>query len=141
MASITNRHYMVMAMTIAKASYSERLKVGAIIVTKEGIVVPGYNGTNAGQENCCEDEDGKTKANVRHAEMNAILKLSNSTLSGKGAVLYVTHSPCAQCANMIVGLGIKTVYYRKAYRSDEGIKSLTKQGVEVIRLYPAKKPK
>jgi len=134
MAAINHKHYMRMAYVVASASYCKRLQVGAIIVTKEGIVIPGYNGTNAGQENCCEDKDGNTKQNVRHAELNSILKLANSTLSGQGATMYVTHSPCQQCVNSIVFLGIKKLYFREHYRDTKGIESLKEQGVEVQQI-------
>lgn len=130
----------------ASMSSAVKLKVGAVIVSNEAIVV-GYNGTPEGWDNTCEDvvmtEYGdfpisetilKTKPEVLHAEMNAISKLAKSTLSGKDAVLFCTHSPCLSCAKAVYQAGIREVYYATDYRSDEGILFLKKCGVKVEQL-------
>jgi dCMP deaminase len=76
----------------------------------------------------------KTKPEVLHAETNAIAKLAKSSDSGSGAVMFVTHSPCLDCAKLVYQSGISCVVYRDSYRSDSGVDFLQKSGVEVIKL-------
>ena len=141
--------YMKTAEIFAELSHARRLHVGAIVVKDDRIISIGYNGMPAGWDNDCEDEsvelyagyEGaihrtvlKTKPEVLHAETNAIAKLAKSTESGDGAVLFVTHSPCLDCAKLIFQSGIHSVFYRDSYRSTEGIAFLEKSGVIVERL-------
>lgn len=134
--------YMKTAETFAELSHARRLHVGAIIVKDDRIISIGYNGMPAGWDNNCEDEifqqDGtaslKTKPEVLHAETNAIAKLAKSTESGDGAVLFVTHMPCLDCAKLIFQSGIRSVFYRDSYRNTEGIAFLEKSGVTVEKL-------
>jgi dCMP deaminase len=118
------------AKRFAELSHCERLKVGAIVVKDDRIISIGYNGMPTGWDNCCEC-DGKTKDEVLHAEANALTKLAKSTESGDGAVLFCTHSPCIDCAKLIVQSGISDVYYDENYRSEEGLKFLTKSGIRI----------
>lgn len=122
----------------ARLSKARRLNVGAVIVKDDRIISIGYNGTPPGWDNNCENElpDGslKTKAEVLHAEENAIGKLARSHESGEGATMFITHAPCAQCAKMILVSGISSIYYRDTYRDDAGIKFLTKGGVLVKQI-------
>ena len=76
----------------------------------------------------------KTKAEVLHAESNAIAKLARSNDSGLDADIFVTHSPCIECAKLIYQSGIRRVFYGKAYRSDDGIEFLKKSGVTVEKI-------
>jgi dCMP deaminase len=76
----------------------------------------------------------KTKPEVLHAETNAISKLAKSTESGDGATMFITHSPCLDCAKLIYQSGINSVFYRTSYRSDKGIEFLEKSGVTVEKL-------
>jgi len=76
----------------------------------------------------------KTKPEVLHAETNAISKLAKSTESGDGATMFITHSPCLDCAKLIYQSGINSVFYRNSYRSDDGIEFLKKSGVIVEKL-------
>jgi Deoxycytidylate deaminase len=123
------RHaYMDTAKRFAELSHCERLKVGAIIVKDDRIISIGYNGMPSGWDNCCEC-DGHTKPEVLHAEANAITKLAKSTESGDGASLFCTHSPCIDCAKLIVQSGITHVYFSEKYRSNDGLIFLTKSGV------------
>ena len=132
------RAYMQTAQTFAELSSAQRLHVGAIIVKDDRIISIGYNGMPSGWSNVCEDvsEDGtlKTKPEVLHAETNAIAKLAKSTESGDGADLFVTHSPCIECAKLIYQSGIKSVYYKSDYRDSNGIKFLQQSGVTVEKL-------
>ena len=80
----------------------------------------------------CEDADNVTKPYVLHAEANAITKLARSTNSGQGATLYVTASPCIECAKLIIQAGIRRVVYGEKYRLDDGIRLLERAGVDVV---------
>ena len=133
--------YMDVAERFAQLSSAKRLQVGAIVVKDDRIISIGYNGMPTGWNNCCEDvirEDEvgfqvtKTKAEVLHAETNAIAKLAKSGESGLGATMFVTHAPCIDCAKLVYQSGIATVYYKNKYRSTQGLEFLNKSGVEVI---------
>lgn len=137
--------YMDVASRFAELSHARRLHVGAVIVKDDRIISIGYNGMPSGWDNNCEYEviveDGddyttelKTKPEVLHAESNAIAKLAKSNESGLDATLFVTHSPCIDCAKLIYQSGINTVYYRNAYRSEDGIQFLKQSGVTVQQL-------
>ena len=123
--------YLRMAQEWAKLSHCERKQVGALIVKDRMIISDGFNGTPSGFDNCCEDEEGKTKWEVLHAEANAILKVAASTQSAKGSTLYVTLSPCTDCSKLIHQSGIKRVVYSRAYRDSSGLEFLEKAGVEL----------
>lgn len=126
--------YLRMAHIWAENSYCNRRKVGAILVKDKMIISDGYNGTPSGFENVCEDEDGKTKPYVLHAEANAITKVAKSANNSDGATLYVTTSPCIECAKLIIQSGIKRVVYTDPYRSDDGLELLKKAGIDVCRI-------
>jgi dCMP deaminase len=136
--------YMKTAETFAELSHARRLHVGAIVVKDDRIISIGYNGMPAGWDNNCEDEIWppyygdeptlKTKPEVLHAETNAIAKLAKSNESGDGAVLFVTHMPCLDCAKLIFQSGIRGVFYRDNYRSTDGVEFLKKSGIEVEQL-------
>lgn len=123
--------YLQMAEVWAQNSYCKRRKVGALLVKDRTIISDGYNGTPSGFENICEDENGVTKPYVLHAEANAITKVAKSGNSSEGATLYVTASPCAECAKLIIQSGISRVVYRDAYRLTDGIDLLKRAGIQV----------
>ena len=126
--------YLKMALEWAKLSYCKRKQVGALIVKDRTIISDGYNGTPSGFENCCEDENNKTKWYVLHAEANAILKISRSTQSCEGATLYLTLSPCKECSKLIFQSGIKRVVYIQDYPDNEGLVFLKDAGVETLKI-------
>ena len=126
-----DERYLEMASVWAKNSYCKRRQVGALLVKDRMIISDGYNGTPAGFENICEDENGVTKPYVLHAEANAITKVAQSGNSSQGATLYVTASPCMECAKLIIQSGISRVVYSDEYRLTDGIDLLRKAGVEV----------
>jgi len=130
-----NKVYMNVAYQFAKCSYAERRQVGAVIVKDGAIISFGYNGTPNGFDNCCEVND-TTKKEVLHAESNAISKVAQSTISSTGASLYVTTSPCFDCAKLIIQSGITKVYWTEAYRDLSGIELLKKANIEVERIHP-----
>lgn len=126
--------YLRMAEEWSKLSYCKRRQVGAIIVKDKMIISDGYNGTPTGFENICEDDEGYTKWYVLHAEANAILKVASSTQSCNGATLYITMSPCKQCAKLIHQAGISRLVYNIGYKDDSGLKFLEKAGVVVDKI-------
>lgn len=126
-----DKRYLEMATIWASNSYCERRKVGALIVKEKMIISDGYNGTPAGFENICEDEDNHTKAYVLHAEANALTKVAKSNNSSQDATLYVTSSPCIECSKLIIQSGIKRVVYSEEYRITEGLDLLKRAGIEV----------
>ncbi len=123
--------YLRMAGIWAENSYCQRRQVGAIIVKDKMIISDGYNGTPSGFENVCENEDGLTKPYVLHAEANAITKIARSGNNSDGATLYVTDSPCIECAKLIIQAGIKRVIYSREYRLTDGIDLLRRAGIDV----------
>ncbi len=141
--------YMDWAKRAAELSHARRLHVGAVVVKDDTVISYGYNGMPAGWDNNCEEEvvvavvDGvpqkeikelRTKPEVLHAESNAIAKLAKSMNSGLGADLFVTHSPCLDCAKLIYHSGIRRVYFNQNYRDDSGVKFLEKSGIEVVQI-------
>lgn len=128
-----DRRYLEMAHIWAQNSYCERRKVGALIVKDKMIISDGYNGTPSGFENICE-ENNKTKPYVLHAEANAITKVAKSNNSSNKATLYVTTSPCMECAKLIIQSGIKRVVYSGHYHTHDGIHLLERAEIEVVHL-------
>ena len=126
-----DKRYMRMAFIWAENSYCKRRKVGALLVKDKMIISDGYNGTPVGFENNCEDEEGLTKSYVLHAEANAITKVAKSNNSSVDSTLYVTTSPCIECAKLIIQSGIKRVVYSQPYRVTDGVDLLIKAGVEI----------
>lgn len=126
--------YIRMARIWAENSYCERRQVGALIVKDKMIISDGYNGTPSGFENICEDEAGRTKPYVLHAEANAITKVAKSANSSQGATLYITASPCIECAKLIIQSGIKRVVYCESYHCEDGLNLLGKVGIEIVQV-------
>ena len=126
-----DRRYLQMARVWAENSYCVRRKVGALLVKDKMIISDGYNGTPAGFENICEDDMGVTKPYVLHAEANAITKVAKSANNCDGSTLYVTASPCIECAKLIIQAGIKRVVYGEKYRLTDGIDLLERAGITV----------
>ena len=129
-----DRSYLEMASVWAKNSYCTRRQVGAILVKDRMIISDGYNGTPSGFENVCEDENGVTKPYVLHAEANAITKVAKSGNSSEGATLYITDSPCMECAKLIIQAGIKRVVYAREYRITDGADLLRRAGIQVDKI-------
>lgn len=129
-----DKRYLRMAMIWAENSYCQRRKVGAILVKDKMIISDGYNGTPAGFENVCEDENGVTKPYVLHAEANALTKVARSNNSSDNATLYVTASPCVECAKLIIQSGIKRVVFNELYRITTGIELLKRANVECVHI-------
>ena len=129
---LLDRRYMRMARIWAENSYCKRRQVGALLVKDQMIISDGFNGTPSGFENNCEDEDNVSKPYVLHAEANAITKVARSSNSSQGATLYVTASPCIECAKLIIQAGIKRVVYGENYRIIDGLNLLKRAGIDVV---------
>lgn len=126
--------YMRMAYIWAENSYCQRRQVGALLVKNKMIISDGYNGTPCGFENICEDDNNKTKPYVLHAEANAITKVAKSLSSSENATMYVTTSPCIECAKLIIQAGIKRVVYAEEYHITDGLNLLQRAGIEVCKI-------
>ncbi len=131
---LLDQRYLAMARIWSQNSYCKRRQVGALIVRDKMIISDGYNGTPSGFENDCEDEDFKTKAYVLHAEANAITKVARSNNSSEGATLYVTASPCIECAKLIIQAGIKRVVFTEKYHNEDGIRLLERAEINVVHI-------
>ena len=113
--------HMKSAYNYADCSYCVKLKVGAMLVKNNTPIAIGYNGTPSGDDNTCELPNGNTKADVIHAEDNALRKLVRSNESSENSILFVTHSPCKRCAQLVIDAGVVGVYFSEMYRDDSGI--------------------
>ncbi len=131
---LLDQRYLKMASIWSQNSYCKRRQVGALLVKDKMIISDGYNGTPSGFENICEDENNKTKPYVLHAEANAITKVAKSNNSSDGATMYVTSSPCVECAKLIIQAGIKRVVFTDSYRLEDGIDLLKRANIEVIQV-------
>ncbi len=128
--------YIQMARIWAGNSYCQRRKVGALVVKDKMIISDGYNGTPVGFENVCEDENNVSKPYVMHAEANAITKIARSSNSSDGATMYVTASPCIECAKLIIQAGIKRVVYSEKYRLEDGLNLLRRANIQCEYINP-----
>ncbi|OFX83567.1 MAG: CMP deaminase [Bacteroidetes bacterium GWF2_33_16] len=129
-----DKRYLEMARIWAKNSYCIRRQVGALIVKDKMIISDGYNGTPAGFENVCEDDNNKTKPYVLHAEANAITKVAKSNNSSENATLYITTSPCMECSKLIIQSGIKRVVFCDKYHNVEGLQLLERAKIEIVHI-------
>jgi dCMP deaminase len=132
--ALLDYRYLRMARIWAENSYCKRRQVGALLVKDKMIISDGYNGTPSGFENNCEDEEGKTKPYVLHAEANAITKVAKSNNSSENATLYVTSSPCLECSKLIIQAGISRVVFSDSYRLNDGIELLKRASIEIVQI-------
>jgi dCMP deaminase len=129
-----DRAYLRMAAEWGSLSHCTRKQVGALIVRNGMIISDGYNGTPSGFPNACEDDAGSTHWYVLHAEANAITKVARSNNSAENGTLYITLSPCKDCAKMILQAGIKRVVFSVAYKDLSGVDFLQQSGIEVVQI-------
>ena len=129
-----DKAYLKMAESWSALSHCSRRQVGAIIVKDDMIISDGYNGTPAGFDNCCENEQGETEWYVLHAEANAILKVAKSTNNCKNAILYLTLSPCKDCSKLVLQAGIKKVVFKELYKDTSGVDFLKSAVIEIIQI-------
>jgi dCMP deaminase len=126
--------YMKTAKVFAECSTATKLKVGCIAVKDDRIISIGLNGTPNGWNNTCEDDTNKTLPEVLHAESNMLMKLAKTNGGAENALVFITHSPCMECAKLLYQSGVSKVYYETPYRSDDGIHFLRKAGIDIERL-------
>lgn len=126
--------FMKTAYIFAECSTAKRLQVGCIAVKENKIISIGYNGTPSGFDNCCEDENGRTKPEVIHAESNMLMKLARHGGGAQDCIVFCTHSPCIECAKLMYAAGVKMLYYAEMYRSEAGILFLQSAGVDVKQI-------
>jgi dCMP deaminase len=134
--------YFDIALRVAQESHAVRLKVGAVFVSPDGVMSIGINGLPAGGDNVCEYKDVdaigdivlKTRPEVSHAEENLFAKLMRQGVSTKDGTVFLTHAPCIQCSKILVGSGIKELYYLSKYRDEDGIKWLLKNNITVTKV-------
>ena len=131
---LLDERYLRMARIWGENSYCKRRQVGALIVKEKMIISDGFNGTPSGFENICEDETGRTKPYVLHAEADAITKVARSNNSSEGATLYVTCSPCIECSKLIIQAGIRRVVFSDLYHNTDGVELLQRNGIEIVHL-------
>ena len=126
--------YLKMANTWGSSSHCKRMKVGCLVVKDKSIISDGYNGPPSGFPNVCESEEMVTLPYVLHAEANAITKLAKSTQSSIGSTMYVTLSPCFECAKLIIQSGIKRIVFCEVYRNTDPLIFLSEGGIEITRI-------
>ncbi len=126
--------HMKAAYVYASLSYCKRRQVGCVIVKDNTIIAIGYNGTNPGEENICEDENGLSKDNVVHAEDNCLRKLIKSPNTAINSAVFVTTCPCLGCARRLVDAEVNAVYYDEIYRNTEGLEYLKDHGIYTHQL-------
>lgn len=130
-----HRYFFSVVDLTAKLSVATRLKVGCVLVRDKRIILCGYNGMPAGSENeSCEDDFGRTRNEVLHAEENAILYAAKKGISLQDSTLYISYSPCIHCSRMIYGAGIKEMFYRENYRLSEGLDFLEQMSIPVFQI-------
>lgn len=132
-----DKAYMDIAVRWSLMSHARRKQVGCIIVKDGQIISDGYNGTPNGFDNDCEFPTRygwETKPEVLHAETNAITKIAKSTQSSKGSTMYITLSPCFNCAKLIIQSGIKRVIFKEQYSETSGIELLKRANIEITKL-------
>jgi len=125
--------WMTMAETIALRSHHPTFKVGALIVTSDNtqVLSLGYNGNAAGMSNVPQSEKPGCSG-LLHAEINALLKLDYN--NPKDKVMYLTLSPCENCAMAIINSGIKKVVYKEEYRNVAGINILKNANIDIFKV-------
>lgn len=126
--------YLEMATTWSKLSHCVRKQVGCLIVKNGMIISDGYNGTPKNMDNCCENDNNETHWFVIHAEQNAILKCARWGHSCEGSTMYLTHSPCKDCAKSVFSSGISRVVYKEDYKDLDGVNFLKSSGVDVEKI-------
>ena len=136
-----DKTYLKIACVWSKLSRAKRRQVGCIVVKDNMIISDGFNGMPTGFDNNCEQRElagrpGRylTKPEVLHAESNAITKLAKSTQSSDGATMYITISPCIDCAKLIIQSGIKRVVYGQVYRNLDGVDLLKKAAIIIDKI-------
>lgn len=123
------------AKVVSEQSYAKRKQVGAVISTRNGVILTGYNGTPTGTHNKCENDDWTTLDSVIHAEQNCILKAAKEGVSIEGSKVFVTLSPCVRCAAMLLQCGVSEVWYLHEYKDLSGVQLLNENGIPCTKYF------
>lgn len=124
--------WMDQAVRLSQMSYAKRKKVGSVLVLGDTPISSGWNGMPRGFPNDCELPDGSTNPLVVHAELNVFLNcLRNGSDSVKGGTVYITMSPCANCAAIMIQAEVARVVYLEEYRILDGIEILNRANILV----------
>jgi dCMP deaminase len=131
-------YFMATAQLIASRSPCERLHVGCVLVSRgtcsNRLIAAGYNGFLPGTPHVSRVRDGHEQATV-HAEQNAVADAARRGSSVEGALAYVTHFPCINCAKILAAAGISEIRYRLDYKNDPLVEAmLCDAGVKLVRL-------
>ncbi len=122
--------YMDYAQRAASESKCPRTHVGCVVVAESGMIAPGFNGHASGGPNEWPwTPNGDPE--VVHAELNAIGKMLEQGVNAKGATIYLTHSPCLECAKLLVRAKVSRLVYKERYRITAGLDYLEKYDMEV----------
>lgn len=126
--------FMAIATMFGTRSTCNRGKVGAIAVRENRVISSGYVGAPAGLAHCteagCKMLNGHC-INTVHAEANVMAFAARSGLPLEGSTLYTTHSPCLNCAKMLVNTGIFRVVFGIDYGDTDAVNMLAALGVEL----------
>ena len=131
---VLDEMFMAMARSCTLASKAVRKKVGCIVVKNGQVISNVFNGTPSGFDNTCEVND-VTKPEVLHAESNALMKLVQSTNSSTGSTMYLTCSPCFDCAKLIIQAGVERVVYEESYRKLDGLELLQRANIQIDKFH------
>lgn len=130
--------FMGMAKLLAERSTCSRAKVGALLVKDNRVISTGYVGAPSGEPHCLDVgcEIGSNGGCIRtvHAESNCVAHAAKNGIVTEEAHLYVTLSPCIDCAKLLINAGVKKVFYLEKYRDTSGIDLLNKRGIEAIQV-------
>lgn len=138
--------FMAVARQMAQESHCIRVKVGAVITINDRIVSSGWNGTPAGFKNCDDwakenggpviavaDHRSFSKFEV-HAEANSIAHAAKNGVTIEGGIIYVTRSPCFDCAKLIISSGISRVVFQEMYDRDDSLSFMRECGIIVEQI-------
>lgn len=134
----TDKLYMQIAESYACVSKALRKRVGACLVTTQGICIGGTNGTARGTDNTCErvlpNGELETLPETIHAELNCVLRAAREGVSILDSTIYITLSPCRICSAMLIQAGVKRIVYKEEYRCKDGVQYLLANGIEVEQI-------
>lgn len=133
-----NQYFLSIAKEVSSRSTCDRLNVGALIVRDRRILATGYNGSISGDDHCNDVghlmSDNHCIRTV-HAEANAIIQAAKFGVQIDNAEIYVTHTPCWKCFQLIANAGITKIVYSNHYRADENVKNTSlKLGIQIVHI-------
>lgn len=132
-----DQYWMESAVHTSARATCPRASVGCVMVRDNFQLVQGFNGSPRGAPHCtdvgCLLESNHCIRSL-HGEQNAIIQAARTGVSLLGATCFVTHHPCALCANMLINVGVIRVVYLNMYPPADGGEFLRQAGIVVERL-------